>query len=212
MTIRHKPSEETLLAYAAGTLRAPEAAVVATHLAFSRSGRDWVRTLQRVGGQLLDELPTSAMSPDALQRVMARIDADGGEAVMPAPLNDMLELPEPLRRYPLGPWRWLGRGTRVRSVGVPRDGDCRVILFKIDPGRKMPQHSHAGVELTCVVSGSYSDEAGRFGPGDFEEADEETNHRPIVDSDVPCICVVALDGQIRLQGVLGRLLQPLARL
>lgn len=212
MTIHHNPSEETLLAYAAGTLRAPEAAAVEAHLAYSEASRSWVRRLQDLGGYLLDELPPAAMHPDALRRAMARIDADGGEAVMPAPLNDMPELPDALRRFPLGPWRWIGRGTRVRTVGVPKDGDCRMIMFKIDPGRKMPQHTHAGVELTCVLSGSYRDEAGQFGPGDFEEADEATNHRPVVDSDVPCICVVALDGQIRLQGMIGRLLQPLARL
>ena len=211
-TTHHHPREETLLAFATGTLRAPEAVVVEAHLAFSEASRDFVRQFERVGGLLIDELPPSSLAADARSRMLARIEADGGEAEIAAPLNDMPELPEALRRYPLGPWRWLGRGTRVRTVGVPRDGECRTILFKIDPGRKMPQHSHAGVELTCVLAGSYSDEGGRFGPGDFEEADEETNHRPIVDSEVPCLCLVALDGEIRLQGLMGRLLQPFARL
>jgi len=212
MTVQHLPSDETLLAYAAGTLRTPEAVVVATHLAFCPASRTWVRTLQDVGGALIDDLPAEDLSADSLSRMMARIDADGGEAVAVPPLNDMPELPEPLRRLPLGAWRWLGPGVRMRAVDVPKDDACRVILFKIDPGRQMPQHSHAGVELTCVLAGSYSDASGRFGPGDFEEADEQTNHQPVVDSDEPCICVVALDGQIRLQGMLGRLIQPFVRL
>ena len=211
-TITFKPSDETLLAFAAGTLRAPEAAVVAAHVALCPDSAELVANLQRLGGLLLERLPATALSGDALARMMARIDADGGESEAEPRLNDMAELPEPLRRYPLGPWRWLGPGTRLRSVGVPKDGDCRVLLFKIDPGRRMPQHSHNGVELTCVLSGSYHDDAGRFGPGDFEEADEATDHQPIVDSDGPCICLVALDGQIRLSGMLGRMLQPFARL
>ncbi len=211
-TITFKPSEDTLLAYAAGTLRAPEAAVVAAHLALCPESAGFVEHLQRLGGHLLERLPETALSGDAMARMMARIDADGGESEAEPRLNDMAELPEPLRRYELGPWRWLGPGTRVRSVGVPKAGESRVLLFKIDPGRRMPQHSHNGVELTCVLSGSYSDEAGRFGPGDFEEADEATDHRPMVDSDVPCICIVALDGQIRLSGMVGRLMQPFVRL
>lgn len=211
-TITHRPREETLLAYAAGSLRAPEASVVATHLALCAESAALVDALQRVGGHLLERLPPAALADGALARVMACIDADGGEARVEPASNDMAELPGPLRHVPLGPWRWLGPGTRVRSVGVPADGECRVLLFSIGPGRRMPQHSHAGVELTCVLSGSYSDEAGRFGRGDFEEADEATDHRPMVDSEVPCVCVVALDGQIRLSGLLGRLMQPFARL
>ncbi len=210
--ITFKPHEDTLLAYAAGTLRAPEAAVVSAHVALCPESGELVDTLQSLGGHFIERLPATALSQDSFARMMARIDADGGESEAEPVLNDMAELPEPLRRYPLGPWRWLGPGTRVRSVGVPQDGDCRVLLFKIDPGRRMPQHSHNGVEFTCVLSGSYRDEAGRFGPGDFEEADEATDHRPIVDSDVPCICVVALDGQIRLSGLVGRLVQPFVRL
>lgn len=211
--VKHHPSEEWLLGYATGTLRAPEAAVVEAHLSFSPTSRGFVRDLEAVGGEMIEEsLAPASMDGDALLRIMARIDADGGEALSAGPLNDMPELPDSLRRFPLGRWRWLGPGTRMRSVGAPADGDCRLILFKIDPGRKMPQHSHEGVELTCVLAGSYSDASGRFGPGDFEEADEATDHQPVVDSEVPCLCLVALDGQIRLSGALGRILQPFARL
>lgn len=61
---------------------------------------------------------------------------------------------------------------RVRDVHAPRDGDCRVILLKIDPGRETPRHTHGGVELTCVLSGAYATETTRFDVGDLEEADE----------------------------------------
>lgn len=206
------PSEETFLAYAAGTLREGPALVVATHLVLSPQSRDWVHKLEAVGGALLDALPPSEISGDALDRIMARIETEFRPDTPPQPDPELPNLPEPLLRYGFGPWQWAGRGTQVRRVLVPEDGACRVIMFKIDPGRKMPQHTHSGLEFTCVVSGSYSDESGRFGPGDFEEADEHTSHRPIVNSDVPCICVVALDGAIKLEGVIGRLLQPFVRI
>jgi putative transcriptional regulator len=87
-----------------------------------------------------------------------------------------------------------------------------VILLEIQPGCSTPRHTHGGVELTCVLSGAYATETARFEVGDLEEADDQTLHQPRVVSAEPCLCVAALDGQILLDGWLGRLLQPLVRL
>lgn len=212
MTAAHMPSQDRLVSYAAGTLSPPEAVVVAAHLALSPANDAWVRRLQSVGGELLEMTRPEPLSDDALDRAMARIETDAGEVRAPAPLNDMPDLPDPLRRYALGPWRWVGPGMRARDVHAPRDGDCRVILLKIDPGRETPLHTHGGVELTCVLSGAYATETERFEVGDFEEADPDVLHRPRVVSDEPCLCVVALDGQILLDGWMGRLMQPFVRL
>ncbi|WP_420469569.1 ChrR family anti-sigma-E factor [Brevundimonas sp. FT23042] len=212
MTARPSPSEERLLAYAAGTLSPPEAVVVSACLALRPEADAWVRRLQGVGGILLEEVEPSPLQPDALARALARVGADTGEVVAEPPLNDMPELPEPLRRYPLGRWRTLGPGVEVRDVLAPRDGDTRVILLRIAPGQATPKHTHGGVELTCVISGAYATENQAYFPGDFEEADEETLHQPRVISDEPCLCVAALDGQIVLDGWFGRLIQPFVRL
>ncbi|KQW82461.1 cadmium/peroxide/UV radiation responsive anti-sigma factor ChrR [Brevundimonas sp. Root1279] len=212
MNPARNPSEDRLLAYAAGTLSPPEAVVVAAHLALRPANDAWVRRLQAVGGVLLEETPPAALSDAALTRALARIDADAGEAAAAPMTNDMADLPEPLRRYALGPWRWAGPGIRVRDVLAPRDGDCRVILLEIAPGQKTPRHTHRGVELTCVLKGAYATETERFEVGDFEEADDEVLHQPRVVSDEPCLCVAALDGQIELDGWLGRLIQPFVKL
>lgn len=212
MTPNRNPSEERLLAYAAGTLSPPEAVVVAAHLALRPANDAWVRQLQAVGGELLTDTAPSALSADILTKTMALIEADAGEVKMPSPLNDMPGLPEPLRRYALGQWRWIGPGIRARDVHAPRDGACRVILLEIGPGRETPRHTHGGVELTCVLSGAYATETERFDVGDLEEADEDVMHQPRVVSDDPCLCVVALDGEIQLDGWFGRLMQPFVRL
>lgn len=211
MTAARQPSEERLLAYAAGTLSPPESVVVATHLAMRPATARWVDDLQAVGGEVLETLEPAAVADDLLARTLASLSSPE-PAAPPEPANDMTELPAPLRGYALGPWRWIGPDMRVRDVLAPRDGDCRVILLSIGAGRTTPVHTHAGVELTCVISGAYETDEGRFGPGDFEEADGEVHHRPRTVSDEPCLCVVALDGQIRLDGWIGRLLQPFVRL
>ena len=209
---RHTVSDERLLAYAAGGLSAPEAVVVAAHLSFRPRASTFARRLQAVGGELLREVKPEPMGENALADVLARTEVDAGAARTPAPLNDMPQLPEPLRRLPLGPWRWMGPGVRVRDVHGPRDGDCRVILLEIQPGRTTPRHTHGGVELTCVLSGAYATETEQFEVGALEEADHRTLHRPRVVSDEPCLCVAALDGQILLDGWLGKLLQPFVRM
>lgn len=211
MTLRHVPSEERLLAYAAGTLSPPEAVVVATHLALRPDSGRWVEWLQQVGGQVLNDLEPASMGGDALSRTLARIDVDAGEAVAPPPLNDMPELPEPLRRLPLGKWRWAGPGVEVRHIDAPRDGATRLILLRIAPGQSTPKHTHEGVELTCVISGAYATDDVRYEAGDFEEADEDVLHQPRVVSKEPCLCVAALDGEIQLGGWM-RVFQPFVKL
>ena len=209
---RHTVSDDRLLAYAAGALSAPETVVVAAHLSMQPQAAAFARLLQAIGGRFLDDIAPAPMGDHALARTLARAEIDAGEAVTPAPLNDMAQLPEPLRRYALGPWRWIGPGARVRDVHAPRDGACRVILLEIQPGRVMPRHTHGGVELTCVIAGAYATETARFNPCDLEEADQDTLHQPRVVSDNACLCVAALDGEILLDGWLGRLIQPFVRL
>ncbi len=212
MTVRQLPSDDIMLAYAAGTLSSAQRLVVETHMALCPQSRVWVGRLENIGGLLIEDIAPVETSPGALERLFARIDAGEAQSMSPVIDAEVAAFPEPLRRYPMTPWRKAGRGTLIRRVLTPEDGDHRVIMFKIDPGRKMLQHTHSGQELTCVISGSYSDEGGRYGPGDFEEADNQVSHQPVVDSDVPCICVVALTGKVKLEGVLGRLFQPFVQL
>lgn len=211
MSLRRQPSEERLLAFAAGTLSFPEAVVVAAHLSLRPATRPWADLGAAVGGVLLDDQAPEALSSQARRQVMARLDAVEPEAKRrPASADPVL--PAPLDRFALGPWRWLGPGVHVRDVLGTRQGDCRVILLKIASGQSAPRHTHGGVELTCVIDGAYATQDGVFSRGDFEEADPSVTHQPKVVSKEPCLCVAALDGQILLPGRLGKLLAPFVRL
>jgi len=212
MSLRRQPSEERLLAYAAGTLSVPESVVVATHLALRPQTRAWTDLGEAIGGAILEEAEPIALDGQALDATLALLDAPAPPDAPAVPKGADASLPAPLRRFPLGPWRWVGPGVHVRDVLGPRDGDCRVILLRIAPGQCAPRHTHGGVELTCVITGAYATEDGVFSPGDFEEADPSITHQPRVVSDEPCLCVAALDGQIMLPGRLGRLLAPFVRL
>ena len=98
------------------------------------------------------------------------------------------------------------------DVFVPLEDGVRVFLLKAAAGTKMPQHTHSGVELTMVLTGAFEHEFGRFAPGDVEEADGGIDHRPMVDKSAECVCLVAMSGKLKLQGLAGKLFQPFVRI
>ncbi|MGB7034269.1 MAG: ChrR family anti-sigma-E factor [Xanthobacteraceae bacterium] len=211
MIITHHPNDTTLAAFASGTLDEARALVVATHLSLCAECRHAVRAFEQIGGALLEELDPADMSAGALERATARLERP--ETTVPMARRTATDrLPAPLAQYELGSWRWIGRGVQWRPVTVSSEDGCRVFMLKAAPGIRLPRHRHTGTEWTCVFEGAFRHDLGRFGPGDFDEADESVEHNPSVEDQVPCICLVALQGSIQLQNWMGRLLQPLIRL
>lgn len=213
MTVMHHPSAETLGAYAAGSLDTARRLVVASHLERCAACRRAVANFEAVGGALLEALPPTPMDEDALVRVLARLDAVPEQTTPRArPAIDMSGLPACLEPYALGRWRWIGPGLEMRPILLPQPGKTQLFLLKGAPGARLPQHSHSGEELVTVVTGAFTHDGGRFGPGDFEEADESVEHRPVVTPDRECICLIALEGRVRMSGIVGALLNPFVRI
>lgn len=215
MSIKQHPTDETLTAYAAGSLDEGRSVVVAAHTEMCARCRGWVATVENIGGVLLSDLLPAAMENGALARALARIDrGDNIKQARPArPLqSDLAMLPKVARSYPIGRWRWMGPGVHWRPIEVPADNGARVFLLKSAPGTKMPHHTHTGTELTLVLSGAFAHQGGRYGPGDLDEADDTVEHQPIVEAGEDCICLVAMDGKLQLLGMVGRLLQPFVRI
>lgn len=210
MTIKHHPSDATLAAFASGNLDEARGLVVATHLSLCAECRHAVRAFEHVGGALLDNLEPTRMSTGALERAMVELGQP--ETVSSARGVPRVEnLPAPLAQYGLGSWQRIWRGVQLRPVDVSSPEGCRVFMLKAAPGIRLPRHRHTGMEWTCVFEGAFRHDLGRYGPGDFDEADETMEHNPAVENGAPCICLVALQGSIELQGWMGRLLQPLIR-
>ena len=216
MTILHHPSAATLGAFASGALDEARAVVVAAHLSLCPHCRGTVKGFEHLGGALLDAVPGAPMSAGALERILARAEAASVAAVPAAVRAVRLDpepgLPAPLANYALGSWRSIGRGVQWRSVEVASDEAVRVFMLKAAPGTRLPRHKHTGTEWTCVFEGAFRHDLGRFGPGDFDEADESHEHNPVVEDGMACICLVALQGNIRLQSWIGRLMQPFIRI
>lgn len=215
MSIRHHLSDQLLMAYAAGAL--PEAfnLVVATHVSLCDECRARLGAFEVVGGAVLQEAPAAAVSAGSLAATLQMLRDRGKDPIpAPAPVRRGL-FPGPLRTYVGGDldavkWRSIGGGVRQAILATSREATVR--LLHIPAGQAVPDHGHRGMELTQVLQGAFRDEGDRFGPGDIEIATEETQHTPVAEPGLDCICLAATDAPLRFNALIPRMAQPFLRI
>jgi putative transcriptional regulator len=212
MSVTHHPPPELLAGFAAGTLDAGEHLAVAVHASGCSKCRRLVRAVESIGGSTLEAIEPAPMKAGAFEAVMAKL---GQAPPQPSASADSFaddDLPEILRHYRIGRRRWVAPGVSMRPIELPGPSRSRAFLLRSNPGTHMLEHTHTGTELTCVLRGSFSHEGGRFGAGDFDFGDETLDHQPTVGAGEPCLCLVAMTGDLRINGFFGRLISPFVRL
>ena len=212
MSVTHHPPAELLAGFAAGTLDAGEHLAVAVHSSACSSCRRLVRAVERLGGAALEAADPAPMKAGAFEDVMVNLDRSAPPPAAPTGSSADDELPEILRHYRIGRRRRVAPGISMRPIELPGPSGSRAFLLSSNPGTHMLEHTHTGTELTCVLRGSFSHEGGRYGPGDFDFGDETLDHQPIVGDGEPCLCLVAMTGDLRINGFFGRLIGPFVRL
>jgi putative transcriptional regulator len=212
MSITHHPSEQLLIRYASGELDEGQSLAIATHIEVCAACRGTTHALEQLAGTALEDIEPVPLGAGAFASIEARLDD------LPAPSPARPEVmkssapPASLQRYALSGWKWVAPGVSMRPVLLPKTSKTRAFLLKSAKGTSMLQHTHSGIEMTCILSGSFSHEGGRFVAGDFDFGDDNVDHKPIVGNDEDCVCLVAMTGELRLEGILGRIIQPFIRL
>ena len=209
MTIQHHPSDVLLAGFAAGTLDLGQHVAMATHLTSCARCRSFVHAVEEIGGVLLERLPPDEMVHGGLSRDDARLDLSAavpGATPMRGEASDVPSLPCFVRKFSFERWKWIAPKVHVRPIRLPEASETRVFLLKSGPGTKMLPHSHSGLEMTCVLAGAFHHDGGYFGPGDFDLGDKSVEHEPVVEAAGECICLVAMQGRLRLNGFVGRLI------
>lgn len=214
----HHIPDELLLDYAAGTLAEPWSLVVACHLTLCPNCRGQLATIERLGGAMLDEVAPTPMR-SGFEAISARLgEQDRAMPGAPAmPVRRGGGIPKPLRDYlDTGldriDWRWGGAGLHAAPLPIPKARGGMVSLLKIAPGAGMPLHTHRGEEMTLVLSGGFTDEAGSFQRGDVEIANGSVEHRPVAMLGEPCICLAVTDAPLRFRGSFGWILNQWSKL
>lgn len=207
-TIKHHLTDALLMGYSAGTL--PEAfnLVVATHISMCDTCRAALAEFDAVGGEVMMQSDTAAVSDDSFAATMALIakgptsmrTAKPANSALPAPLNDYV-------KSDLSTLKWRKVGGGVSQLVLKTSKDATVRLLKIPAGTAVPDHGHHGTELTLVLQGAFVDETDRFGAGDVEVANEDLHHTPIAEEGMDCICLAATDAALRFKGLLPRIAQ-----
>jgi putative transcriptional regulator len=217
--ITHHLSDALLMGYSAGVL--PEAfnIVVAAHVSMCDECRARLVEFDAVGGEVVATGETAEMAPDSLARTLAAIaeapaDADSDDD-RPWAQSGPGALPRPVCDYIGGDldavkWRRVGGG--VRQAILPTSADASARLLHIPAGCAVPDHGHAGTELTLVLQGAFSDETDRFGAGDVEVADADLDHQPVAEEGADCICLAATDAPLKFNSMLPKLAQPFLRI
>jgi putative transcriptional regulator len=215
MTVQHHPSESSLLSFAAGSESVAASVVISTHLTFCSECRRSLAVFEAAGGLLLADEEDATMLEEALQLAFDGIGRPRAATPQFAE-NSTRRLPDgsawpPVVQPYLGrPWRWLAPGMRrLRLLDQAHGGSLSV--YRIAPGVGLPPHGHRGLELTCVLTGSFSDALGHYQPGDVSENDEAIEHQPVADAGPDCICLVASERPLKPRTTMSKLLQPILR-
>ena len=194
------PAAETLVEYASGALKTGARLVLGLHLQACEACRSEVARLEAIGGALLAAEPEASLAPNALDRALASLER--------------AERPEPKRMtladMSKGFWAPIGKGASMKPLPKVADPGERLFLIRAEPGCYMPEHGHTGMERLVVITGTFEDGQGRYGPGDLVERGPEDRHQPFASGSETCLCLSASEGPIKLHG-LARLAQIFLR-
>ena len=204
---QHHPDDTLLIEYANGSLDEAKALLVATHLALCPPCREAVAAGEAAAAAMAFDDVAADVGP------MPDVSAMAVEA-RAAVFRPAGFVPEPLRSYlgrsvpELG---WVQVLTGMKEYPLPAfAGRSTVRLLAIDPGRRMPRHTHEGLELTLVLQGSFSDASGAYVRGDVATADATVDHQPHAGGGEVCLCLAVEDAPLRLTGVTGAVLNAAA--
>jgi len=208
--VTHHPDESLLLEYATGVLGEAKALLVATHITLCPACRNAVEagevasallSLEAGEEPLSNDMPVPAAAPEAAHARHSRVLLAGElPAGFPLPLSGYLS-------KPVGDLAWKRTWFGIRTFALPQfTGTTAVRLLCIEPGRRMPRHTHDGEELTLVLKGSFSDATGTYQTGDVATADMQIDHQPRAGTLEDCICLAVEDAPLRMTGLFGRAL------
>ena len=207
--IRHHPEDALLLSHAGRTLATGAAILVDAHVEGCTRCQQIVQGFERVGTRLMTIEGERPLKEDALLSVLARLDVPpplvASPVVAPKPaLPQGSNWPRALRHCRVGRWRSIGPGMQWSRVNVPYDEKANVLLLRIAAGKCLPRHTHKGTELTQVLHGAFDDGRAIFKVGDFDSADADVLHQPVVQAQGECICLAAVDGRLQFESRLAR--------
>lgn len=82
-------------------------------------------------------------------------------------------------------------GFRTKLLSSGPQPDYRVYLIALEPGAKVTDHDHSGIEELYMISGHLETEGRLLGPGDFMRGEAGTHHHECGSPD-GCVALLIL--------------------
>jgi len=203
---------ELYSAWSSGSLDPALSLLIGTQSALRPDVAEVLSEADMIAGAMLDQEQPATLADGALAATLAVIDelAPAADVRKPAllastALNELLDLPEPLRGVAIEATG--GQGWQRTSAGIQRlildvDG-TEAELYRLEPGVAVPRHSHEGAEYTLCVTGEFTDETGTYRPGDISIKGSEDTHQPVAGAGGVCFTLAVRDGGLKFTGLLG---------
>jgi putative transcriptional regulator len=222
------PLDALLASYAVGHVSRPLHALIASHLCLSDRNRIFVNDLETFVARemehssplhpvlknrnnrlanIFDEAKPAGEEAKSVGKEAKSVGKEEGAGKMTKQASPSM-FPEPLaafigKSYDTLKWNYVMPG--LREVKLEDRAGCEASLLWIKAGRAMPSHTHAGIEATLVLQGSFSDNLSYFARGDMAVVDSSIDHKPVAGSDEDCICFAVSEGPVHLTGPLARI-------
>lgn len=221
--IKHHVPNDMLAQFAQGLLPASLAAAVSIHTDMCTQCRQQVIALQQAQTEQLCNFELAA--PDSgiddigfgdvdFDLMLDKITADESrDYVQDKPevkvqLGDIdFKLPKALQSMAVN--KAVGFGKITRAKIELEEGAIHTHLLRMGAGGEVPEHTHQGFEVTLLLQGTFADEMGEYGPGDFIMLDAEYTHTPV--SSQGCVCLTVVSDALTFTSGLSRLLNPIGK-
>jgi hypothetical protein len=132
--------------------------------AFSAAVAQWDRRLAEAG----EALGAVAPSPDVWERISARIDElHAARDTLTVAADD-------------GVWEPTSPGVLRKRLHIDAEAGWQSFLIRIEPGARVPPHSHAIVEECLVLEGAFEIAGERVAKGDLHLGFPGRDHAEIV--------------------------------
>jgi putative transcriptional regulator len=222
--IKHHPSNNLLAKYCSGSLEASLSVAVSIHVDMCPVCQAKVAHFEAQNAQdafdINDSQDTNTV-PNVPEKILCGdssllnfITADDTidevydvETVNIEINNNNYELPRALTRIPHGKFTLMGKLARSR-VAID-DGPLRSSLLHIGAGGEIPEHTHTGFEVTLLLDGEFSDEAGDYVAGDFIWQDQHHEHTPVTKNG--CLCFTVVSSALHFNKGMSKLLNPIGQ-
>lgn len=209
------PPDEMIADFASGVTTPAISLLMAAHLTQSPESRARLSAFEDTCGALLKDEPSVELSEDSFDTVMSIIsdapeltlDADtkvttsfqDSASPLPGPILDEIGM-----KFDEIPWKFRLPGVSVYDFDMS-DGQ-KVSLLRAKPGSSVPQHTHSGTEITLVMQGVLLDDGVEYHAGDVAVNTEDDDHRPRIQGDEVCYCMIVQQGDVHFTGRFSRIL------